>query len=203
MVSSFFYYKGVRQVEDHKEELLSHDEAKHQIAEWKDQYQAIYMSEIEDVHFIWRGLTRAEYRKALELYEDDYDRAEYVCKVCVLEPLDVDYSDEIYAGFPETLAEQILVESGFTADDSKIKELTRKYDEEMNRFENQVSCVIAEVFSNFTIDEIDNWSMEKTLWYFARAKWTLRTLRGIELTEEGNTAIPGLPADFPVAPNAK
>lgn len=183
------------------QELEVREELKEQLREWKKQYQGVYMTNIDDIIFVWRGLTRAEYREALALYDDDYERAEYVCEVCVLDPADVDYTTDIYAGIPDTLAAEILTESGFGTDDSKIKSLTREYDEEMNRFDNQISCVIKEVFTEFTMDDIDNFSMEKTLWYFARAKWILKTLRGIELTEEGEKTPEGLPKDFPVAPN--
>jgi hypothetical protein len=181
-----------------EEQELTLEVAKEQLREWKEEYQAVYVTEVSEVFFVWRGLTRAEYRKAIDLYEDDYERAEYVCSVCVLDPTDVDYSNDIYAGIPETLAENILKESGFSTDDGKIKMLTREYDQEMERYDNQISCVIAEAFPYFRIDEIDNWSIEKTLWYFSRAKWILKTLRGIELTEDGPRA-DGLPADFPVA----
>lgn len=170
-------------------------EVKDQIRKWKEAYQGVYITEVSDVVFIWRGLTRAEYRKALELYDDDYERAEFVCETCVLDPADVSYSNEIYAGIPETLAENILRESGFDSDGAKYKELTRHYDQEMNRLDNQISCVIAEAFPYYRIEEIDNWSLEKTLLYFSRAKWILRELRSVELTEEGGNDL-GLPLIF-------
>lgn len=174
--------------------------AQETLREWKEQYQGVYLTEVNEVFFVWRGLTRAEYNKAMQLYDDNFERAEYVCSVCVLDPENVDYSNEIYAGIPETLAENILRESGFSDNDEKIQALTREYDQEMERFDNQISCVIAEVFPYFRMDEIDQWSLEKTMWYFARAKWILKTLRGIELLEEGPRP-DGLPADFPIAPS--
>lgn len=167
-----------------EEELLTDKEVMLQIEQWKDQYQAIYIAEINEEWYIFRGLTRSEFKKATEYYEDEYDRAEYVCRLCVLDPVDIDYSDEQYAGIPETLCRLILEESGFASGSTKVKDLMLKYQKEMESFEHQITCVIAEAFPQFSPEEIENWSIEKTMWYFSRAKWTLQTLRGIELTQE-------------------
>lgn len=156
---------------------------KDQLLQWKEQYQVVFQSEINDIQYTWRELTRAEFKKSLEFFEDDYERAEYICNLCVLDPIGVDYSKCI-AGIPETLVKNILFESGFSEDDSKIKHLQVTYAEEMNRFENQISCIIAEIFPTIPLDEIENWSMEKTLWYFSRADWILKTLRHVQLKEE-------------------
>lgn len=162
------------------------------LEEWRNTYHTIYLSEINEIEFIWRGLSRAEYRKAMEYYQDDFLRAEYVCRMCVLEPEVIDWDTEIPAGIPETLTQHILEESGFSEGSSKFKELKMMYDQEMSKFENQVSCVIKEVFNEFSIEEIDNWPIEKTMWYFSRARWTLRELRGINLQEE-ESPFPGIP----------
>jgi hypothetical protein len=159
-------------------------EAKLQMEKWKDQYQAVFATEINDIWFVWRELSRAEYKKAMEYYEDDYDRAEYVSRMCVLDPEGFDFSDEEYAGIPEVLVQNILQESGFAEGTNKLKQLMNKYEQEMQSFENQISCVIVECFPHLNIETVENWSMEKTLWYFSRAKWMLETLRGVTLTQE-------------------
>lgn len=168
-------------------------EFKLQLEQWREQYHAIYISEINDIEFIWRGLSRAEYRKAIEWYDDDYERAEYVCRLCILDPEVIDWASEIPAGIPETLTQHILEESGFTETSRKVIELRNMYDAEMNKFENQVSCMIREVYDEFTLDEIENWPIEKTMWYFSRAKWVLTTLRGVALEEEEESPFPGVP----------
>lgn len=169
-------------------------EFKLQLEQWREHYHAIYVSEINDIEFIWRGLSRAEYRKAMEWYDDDYERAEFVCRLCILEPQVDDWAVEIPAGIPETLTQHILEESGFSEGSTKIKQLGLQFDAEMTKFENQVSCIIREVYSEFTLDEIENWPIEKTMWYFSRAKWVLAQLRGVTLEEEETTsAFPGVP----------
>lgn len=177
-----------------------------QIEQWKDEYGSIYITEFEDGStFIWRPLSKREFDKAMEYYEDPLERAEYVCRLCVLDPTDIDYSNDMIAGIPEILTENILRESGFTADSKKVEELMAKYEQEMNLFSNQIPCVIVEAFPYFDIQEVESWTLDKMIWYYSRAKWVLEVLRGIELVQEepGGTMAPdgtivkGDPRDFP------
>lgn len=173
-----------------EEQNFDSREVKRLIETWKELYQGVYVSEVNDIHFVWRGLSRLEYKKAMEHYQDDYDRSEYVCRLCVLDPIDVDYENEIYAGVPEALAAQILYESGFGTDTSKFTMLLNKCESEMHSFDNQISCVIVEAFPRLDIEEVEGWSLEKTLWHYSRAKWILQNFRGLEITQE--SAQPGI-----------
>jgi hypothetical protein len=168
---------------------------KRQIEAWKDEYYgAVYVTEVADTEFIWRGLTKGEFKKANAYYEDDYDRAEYVCRQCVLYPEIEDWGIDMYAGIPETLTEDILRISGFTLTTKEIDQKIFEYEQEMLTFDNQISCVIKEAFPDITLEEIDDWQFEKVMWYYARAKWTLETLRGLTLErEEATPGIPGVP----------
>jgi hypothetical protein len=159
-------------------------QAKIQMEKWKDEYQEVFATEVNDIWFVWRELSRAEFKKAVAYYEDDYDRAEYVSRLCVLDPEGFDFTDNEYAGIPEVLVQEILRESGFAEGTNKLNQLMNTYDKEMQSFENQISCVIVECFPYLDIEEVENWSMEKTLRYFSRAKWMLETLRGVPLTQE-------------------
>jgi len=160
------------------------EELDRKIREWKEKYHAIYMTEVKGIVFIWRGLSLSEFRKANEWFDDDYERAEYVCKQCVLEPIIEDYSDEIYAGIPEVLTENILRESGFTSDTKKLDLMIQQYEAQMTTFDNQIACIIKEAFPEYTIEEIESWTMEKMLWHYARAKWMLENLRGVMINRE-------------------
>lgn len=155
------------------------------LLELKEKYWSIYQTDIDDESFIWRELTRSEFRKLMTLFDNDIDREEYVCKVCVLEPKDFDFSN-CRGGIPSTLTTYILQESGFGEPGTeKIENLKKKYDKDMESFEHQVSCIISEAFNYLTLETIDNWPLEKTMWYYSRAKYKL-SLRGIVLvsTEE-------------------
>lgn len=156
-----------------------------QIEEWKEQYfGSVFVSEIKDIEFIWRGLTKAEFKKAQEWFTDDFDRAEYVCKTCVLYPEVEDWGTDIPAGIPEALTLDILRESGFTSTTAEVDARIAKYEQEMLTFDNQITCVVKEAFPDIPIEEIENWQFDKILWYYSRAKWILETLRGIKLEKQ-------------------
>lgn len=157
---------------------------KRQVEEWHDEYGAIYTVDVKDHIFIFRGVTYAEVKKANKLYEEEREREEYICRLCVLEPVIDDYNLEIFAGIPSILANHILVESGYSDDASKINRLMFEYEKEMENVMNQIPCVIKEAFQDLSLEEIQNWPMEKTIEYYVKAKWLLQNLRGIELVSQ-------------------
>lgn len=150
----------------------------------KDKYWNIYRTTIEDGKvFIWRELSRGEWNRAVSRFPDDLEREDYILKVCMLspDPSSFDYENS-KAGIITTIVQQILDESGFgLASTNKIEYLTEKFDEEMNTFQHQVSCIITEAFPNLDLEEVEFWPLEKTLWYYSRAKYKLESLRQIEL----------------------
>lgn len=183
-------------------------EIKVQIQEWKEVHGEIHITEFDDeMSFVWRALTKKEFNAAMDDYEDEYERAEYVCQVCVLDPVGIDYSDDMLAGIPEVLTENILLISGFSNDTKEMEMTMNKYEKDMDLFSNQISCVIVEVFPHLDIKDVEDWNLKKMLWYYSRAKWILGSLRGIELKRDdnsvGGTAAPdgtivrGDPRDFP------
>jgi hypothetical protein len=165
-------------------EQLTEKQARIQIEKWKEIYQNVYAVEIGETFYVFRALSRSEYRKAMEMYEDEFDRAEYVCSVCVLDPAGIDYTSDLGAGIPETITTEILTQSGFIDGQSIVKELMFKYDNEMNSFDNQLTCVIGKAFPQYRLEEIETWGIDKTMWFYSRAKWVLKTFDGIELEEE-------------------
>lgn len=166
------------------------------IIKYKEKYWSVYCTEILNYKFIWRELSRGEYNKVLKYYVEEQDREEYICKLCLLEPIGFDFLN-CEAGVATTLALQIIVTSGFSPSPTgRIQNLMTQYREEMNSFQNQVSCVIHEAFPTLDIEEIENWGTDKTLWYFSRAEYKL-SLRGITLSTiqpgQANQAGPQIP----------
>lgn len=153
-----------------------------QVEEWYAEFGEIYTTELNEVVFVFRGLSLAELRRANKLYEDAHDRAEYICRMCVLSPFIEDYSLEIYAGIPDVLCQTILDESGYGEDASKINALIYKSEQEMEQAENRIPLIIKEVFQDIPLEAIENFPIEKLIYYYSRAKWTLENLRGITLT---------------------
>lgn len=94
---------------------------------WKETHKSIYVTSISfDEHIAWRPLKRSEYAlisrqveaAATELLESEVAmfNEELICRTCVLWP---DYSkqdfDDILAGIPTLVSQQILERSGFSA----------------------------------------------------------------------------------------
>lgn len=154
---------------------------KQEFLQWKDKYWSLYYVEIEGYEFLFRELSRSEYKKGVRLYDDDTEELEeYICRLCILEPEGFDFENCI-AGIPTSLANMILFESGFTEDTGKLATYMEKYEAEMTTLDNQISCIIKEAFPEKDIEEIENWPMEKTIWYYSRAKYILNSLRGLDL----------------------
>lgn len=153
---------------------------KEQLRQWHEEYGSIFMTEINEVMFFFRALTRKEMELAKEVYKDDYERTEYICKVCVIEPQIDDYSLDIFAGVPEVLCRAILDESGYI-DTQKVQIMIAQWEKKMENVENQLPLVIKEVFTDLSLEEIESWSMAKTTEYYVKAKWVMENLRQMKL----------------------
>lgn len=143
------------------------------------------MQEISDVLFFFRALSKEELKIAQEVYNDDYERTEYICKTCVIEPIIEDYSLDIFAGVPEVLCRSILEESGYTKA-QKVKIMIARWEKHMEDSENQLPLVIKEAFQDIPLSEIESWPMAKTAEYYVKAKWLLENLRGLQLVNESD-----------------
>ena len=93
-----------------------------QINKWKEEYGEVFATSIDLEMFIWRPLTRKDYKELITNGGSLYDREERYCSKCVLWPENYDFKDEhIKAGLPTSLAEQILLKSGFQPDYTPIQ----------------------------------------------------------------------------------
>lgn len=150
---------------------------KEQLDRWKDEYWKIYACEINSKEFVYRQLSRKEYKQITELYDTIFEQEDAICRRCLLYPSNFNF-DKAPAGLPTTLAGFILDSSGYTDDSVEyITERLETYREEMKTLDNQISCIIAEAFPNFRIDEVENWPLEKSLWYLSRAEYVINVLR--------------------------
>lgn len=157
------------------EEELGQDE----YLKLKEKYWNLYYTDIEGYEFMYRDLTRNEF-KVISKFDNDAAAEEYICSTCLILPKAIDF-DDMPAGIPSILAAQIINKSGFDPSDSKTLEYLMKYRDEMGELENQISCFIHEAFPNMSIEEIDDLSLEKTMWFYSRAEHILNTIQGREL----------------------
>ena len=86
---------------------------------WKKQYtrEKIFHTQILDKHFVFRTLNRFEYKQIVAIENiDALYREEIICHTCVLWPFHYDFKKMAVedSGYPSTLAQIIMENSGFT-----------------------------------------------------------------------------------------
>ncbi|PGV22892.1 hypothetical protein [Bacillus cereus] len=95
-----------------------------EVEEWKERYGGIYFTPFEGEPFVWRTLSRPEYR---EIIRDQtltaLDREEMFTEKCVLFPRNftIEKMLKSRAGIPSLLSEMIMDKSGFVAQSAPIK----------------------------------------------------------------------------------
>ena len=90
-----------------------------QIDIWKKQYdkEKVFHTQIIDKHFVFRTLNRFEYKQIVAIENiDALYREEIICHTCVLWPFNYDFKAMAAedSGYPSTLAQIIMENSGFT-----------------------------------------------------------------------------------------
>ena len=90
-----------------------------QIDVWKKQFQKekVFHAQILDKHFVFRTLNRFEYKQIVAIENiDALYREEIICHTCVLWPFNYDFKAMAAedSGYPSTLAQIIMENSGFT-----------------------------------------------------------------------------------------
>ena len=90
-----------------------------QIDIWKKQFtrEKIFHTQILDKHFVFRTLNRYEYKQIVAIENiDALYREEIICTTCVLWPRNYDFKQMAGedGGYPSTLAQIIMENSGFT-----------------------------------------------------------------------------------------
>lgn len=90
-----------------------------QVEIWKKQFtkEKIFHTQILEKHFVFRTLNRYEYKQIVAIENiDALYREEIICKTCVLWPYNYDFKRMAGedSGYPSTLAQIIMENSGFT-----------------------------------------------------------------------------------------
>lgn len=90
-----------------------------QVNLWKKQFskEKVFHTKILDRDFIFRTLNRFEYKQVVAIENiDALYREELICQTCVLWPINYNFQKmaEEDSGYPSTLAQIIMENSGFT-----------------------------------------------------------------------------------------
>lgn len=143
------------------------------------QYGTIFFANIDNNFFIYKPLSRKDYKAIVENNElTNIEKEDEVCAMTILWPEDINW-DDIEAGIPSKLYEEILKNSFLDSPES-IAHLIDIYREELETLDTQMSCIISEAFPNYDIEEIENWDMIKFCKIFSRAEWKLKNLRNLD-----------------------
>lgn len=95
------------------------------LEEWKSQFSdEVYLTEFEEDIFLWRPITRKEYKGVMKVQNaDSFYKEERICEACVLYPEQYNFMSMTNgkAGIPTLLAELIMEKSGFQAKTAAMK----------------------------------------------------------------------------------
>ncbi len=121
-------YKGFDGESYTKEEwfspVVNGGPTRREVEGWKEKYEFVYFTPFDGSVFVWRAISRPEYR---EIVRDQtltaLDREELFTEKCVLYPYDfsLDKIKKSRAGIASLLSEMIMEKSGFVAQSSPIK----------------------------------------------------------------------------------
>lgn len=145
-------------------------------------HEVIFFADIGGYNFIYRPLNRKEYKSIiLNNQLEQIEKEDEIIEATLLYPTEIDL-DEIEAGIPSLLYEQILDNSFLRAD--QILQLLNSFREELQEMDSQMTCIIAEAFPNYRIEEIEEWDMIKFCKMFVKAEYNLTTFRNLELQND-------------------
>ena len=131
-----------------------------------DGYKIIYIRFLDD-EFLFRTLSRKEYKYIYSSAENKYDIDERICQTCCLMPEDYDFTS-CAAGLPEHFSNAIQEHSGL----NDVKKILSYCETERNTvtLEKQAMDLIKAFIPEYTYEEMEDWTWEKLMTYTAKAE---------------------------------
>lgn len=149
------------------------------LAHYKDLYSGhkILYVRFLDNDFIFRSLTRKEYKYLLQSELSQMDMEDSICNTACLYPEDYDFTVCGFAGLNEYVANIIKDISDF----SDIRSILNEYHKykEMDNLETQCMDLIKAFIPEYTYEEMEEWTWEKLMQITVRAE-KVAALRGFE-----------------------
>lgn len=154
------------------------------VLKFKQKYRNVFIYQADEKIFIYRALSRKEYKDILkDSHFNDFEKEEIICDTCLLYPDSSSFNwDTVDAGIPTELMKQIRKNSYLDGKQSR-QNLVDYYRSEMYDLDNQIVCIINEAFPQYDIEDIEDWEMDKMIKYLSRAEWKLTNLRGLQFKE--------------------
>lgn len=149
------------------------------LAHYKDLYSGhkILYVRFLDNDFIFRSLTRKEYKYLLQSGLSQMDMEDSICNTACLYPEDYDFTVCGFAGLNEYVANIIKDISNFNDIRSILNEY-HKY-KEMDNLETQCMDLIKAFVPEYTYEEMEEWTWEKLMQVTVRAE-KVAALKGFD-----------------------
>jgi hypothetical protein len=130
-----------------------------------------------DTDFIFRTLTRKEYKYILKSNSTHMDIEDAVCNTCCLYPEEYEFESCGFAGLNEYVADLLIDLSGF----KNIQTILNEYRnvKEMNSLEMQCMDLIKAFIPEYTYEEMEEWTWDKLIHMTVRAE-KIAELKGFD-----------------------
>lgn len=127
--------------------------------------------------FLFRTLTREEYRYVKGQAVDDYDLHDLICTLACVYPEGYDFAFAHLAGLPDVIGREIERLSGFT----DVHEILDSYYEikKLNSLEEQCMNIIKAFIPEYTYEQMQQWTWHHLMEITARAEKVAK-LRGFD-----------------------
>lgn len=121
-----------------------------------------------DTDFIFRTLTRKEYKYILKSQTSKMDIEDAICNTCCIYPEDYDFETCGFAGLNEYVADIIESASGL----KDIQDVLNEYRQikEMTNLEIQCMDLIKAFIPEYTYEEMEEWTWQKLIFMTVRAE---------------------------------
>ena len=153
------------------------------IKEIHSDYDLLYIS-YEDKEFVFRCLTREEYKQIVSIIVDDFEFEDAVCQCCLIYPEEYDFSSSYLAGLSQKIT-PIIVEISNLNNPKALIDMYNMEKQFIANFDEQCINLIKAAFQEFSYDEINSWPWKKIIKYSARAE-KIMSFRGYEIQMVNN-----------------
>ena len=149
------------------------------LAHYKDLYSGhkILYVRFLNTEFIFRTLTRKEYKYIVQSGMSKYDIDDAICNTACLYPENYDFNVCGYAGISEYVAETLKDLSNFNSVQSILNEYYQY--KEIVTLETQCMDLIKAFIPEYTYEEMEEWTWEKLMKMTVRAE-NVASLKGFD-----------------------
>lgn len=130
-----------------------------------------------DTDFVFRTLTRKEYKYILKSCSSKMDIEDAICNTCCIYPEDYDFNTCGFAGLNEYVADIIEKLSGLR----DIQDVLDEYRQFKNTTNLEIQCMdlIKAFIPEYTYEEMEEWTWQKLMFTYVRAEEVCR-LKGFD-----------------------